>query len=76
MTYDEMISAIEQVNTEQGMAITALPHCSNLLYQLNRKDTGQFTLQDGKKDKTSFFNIVVKAYLKIRLISYDNNDFG
>lgn len=38
MTYDEMISAIEQVNTEQGMAITALPHCSNLLYQLNRKD--------------------------------------
>lgn len=76
MTYDEMISAIEQVNTEQGMAITALPHCSNLLYQLNRKDTGQFTLQDGKKDKTSFFNIVVKAYLKIRLISYDNNDLG
>lgn len=74
MTYDELIYAIEQENERQGVLMVALPHCSNLLFQLNKKPTGKFTLQDGKKDKLVFFNEIVGAYLKIRTTAFDGDN--
>lgn len=74
MTYDELIYAIEQENERQGVLMVALPHCSNLLFQLNKKPTGKFTLQDGKKDKLVFFNEIVEAYLKIRTTAFDGDN--
>lgn len=74
MTYDEMIQSIEQIGMSQGLPITALPHCSNLLFQLNKRPSGKFTLVSGKKDKIVFFNEIVEAYLKIRNVTYDGNN--
>jgi len=74
MTYNEMIQAIEQINVSQNLSMAALPHCSNLLFQLNKKLTGNFTLADGKKDKLVFFNEVVDSYLKIRNVNYDGSN--
>lgn len=70
-TYDELIQSIEEVNTQQQMPTVALPHCSNLLFQLNKKPTGTFNLCTGKKDKIVYFNEIVDAYLQIRTIGFD-----
>ena len=74
MTYDEMIQLIEETNEQQGLPMVALPHCSNLMFQLNKKSTGKFSLMEGKKDKVVFFNEIVEAYLKIRTVEYDGTD--
>lgn len=74
MTYDEMIQSIELINTRQNLPMIALPHCSNLLFQLKKKSSGQFTLASGKKDKIMFFNEIVNAYLNLRNVSYDGNN--
>lgn len=38
MTYDEMISALTTLNERQGIAHIAVPHCSNLLHQLYKRN--------------------------------------
>ena len=60
MTYDEMIRSLEKLNTAQGVAITATPHCSNLLHQLNKK---------GSENKTAF-NEIYNRYIRTRLIEF------
>lgn len=60
MTYDEMIRSLEELNTAQGVAITATPHCSNLLHQLNKK---------GSENKTAF-NEIYNRYIRTRLIEF------
>lgn len=56
MTYDEMIEKVIETNNVQGITIGALPHCSNLLFQLQKRD-------DKNKE---LFSVVVKAYLEMR----------
>lgn len=56
MTYDELIEKITEINNTQGIAISALPHCSNLLFQLQKR-----------VDKNrELFNDVVEAYINMR----------
>lgn len=59
MTYDEMINKINEINEEQGIPISALPHCSNLLFQLQKK----------VQKNIDFFDVVVEKYLCLRTIS-------
>lgn len=58
MTYDEMIEKIIEINNIQGITIGALPHCSNLLFQLQKRVD--------KNEK--LFSIVVATYMKMRNI--------
>lgn len=41
MTYDEMITAVEALNTQQQVHRGAIPHGSNLLHQFNKKEAGK-----------------------------------
>lgn len=41
MTYGEMIAVLTTLNNTQGMRSPALPHCSNLLHQLNKRESGR-----------------------------------
>lgn len=41
MTYDEMITAVEALNTQQQVHRDAIPHGSNLLHQFNKKEAGK-----------------------------------
>ncbi len=63
MKYSEMIEQINKVNDIQGVSISALPHCSNLLFQIQKQP----------KNKEEFFTEVVQTYLKIRNIKSSNN---
>lgn len=56
MTYDELIEKITEINNTQGITMSALPHCSNLLFQLQKR-----------VDKNrELFNDVVEAYINMR----------
>lgn len=63
MNYDDMIQAINEINALQNISLDKLPHCSNLIHQLEKRETKKETL----------FNDIVKKYLDIRNIDYDNN---
>lgn len=41
MTYDEMITSVEALNTQQQVHRGAIPHGSNLLHQFNKKEAGR-----------------------------------
>lgn len=73
-TYDELIEKIEEANKRQNLPMVALPHCSNLLFQLKKRQAGKFNLCIGKKDKISFFNEIVDTYLRIRDIHFDGTN--
>lgn len=63
MNYDDMIQAINEINTLQNITLDKLPHCSNLIHQLEKRETR----------KEILFNDIVSKYLDIRNIAYDNN---
>ena len=63
MNYVQMIEAINKLNDKQRISMGALPHCSNLLYQLGK----------GDKKKEAYFNKVVEQYLSIREIEFNDN---
>lgn len=60
MTYDEMILSIETINAEQHCQRSAIPHGSNLLHQLNKRD-------DSKID---MFEEILPLYLATRTVEY------
>ena len=66
MTYDEMISALTTLNERQGIAHIAVPHCSNLLHQLYKRNP----------DKEGFYNSIVAEYLKTRQIDFTPDDIN
>ncbi|WP_022763321.1 Bpu10I family restriction endonuclease [Butyrivibrio sp. AD3002] len=63
-TYDELIDELNIINETTKMDLSALPHCSNLLYQLQKRD-----------DKNhKFLDSVIKKYIDIRKITFSNID--
>ena len=70
MNYEEMINEILQVNEKQNLPLNALPHCSNLLFQLNKRPVGKFSLYERDVEKISYFNEIVSSYLAIRNVTY------
>lgn len=64
MTYDKLIEKINRVNEQQERDMPSLPHCSNLLYQLNKK----------KKGKEDYCTELVNRYLATRDITYTPDD--
>ena len=64
MTYDEMIALLTALNDDQGMCLSALPHCSNLLHQLNKREAG----------REGVYNQIVNLYLPTRRVLFDPND--
>ena len=59
-----MITSLLQLNTKHNLPSYALPHCSNLLHQLNKK----------QKDKLGFFNKCYELYLVVRGVPFDGED--
>ena len=65
MTVDEMICQLLALNSDQGVPTSALPHGSNLLYQLrNIKING----------KQELFERIFPLYIRTRLMPYDNDN--
>lgn len=58
MTYAQMIKKIEDINSQKKLPMSALPHCSNLLFQLQK--------EDGKLQ--NILASAVEKYLKMRNI--------
>lgn len=58
MTYDEMIQQIKDLNESQGINLAALPHCSNLLHQLEKRNAPDLEL----------YNQLFPLYLKTRSV--------
>ena len=56
MDYETLIESIHSVNAEQGINLASLPHCSNLLYQLGKRDAS----------KLPYFITCCNTYLKMR----------
>lgn len=61
MTYDELLEKINDVNEQQGRSMSSLPHCSNLLFQLNKKQTGD----------EDYYTALVEKYLATRNVTYN-----
>jgi hypothetical protein len=53
-----MIDIITQLNNEQNISSSALPHCSNLMFQLQKSDNS----------KIGLFNTVVTKYVAMRKV--------
>ena len=64
MTYDEMIDALLSLNEEQAASLAALPHCSNLLHQLAKRERG----------KENVYTQILNLYIPIRQLQFDRND--
>lgn len=61
--YEELINEIVKLNEERNIKLSVLPHCSNLLFQL----------QKSEPKKLSYFEGVVENYLKS--LSFTPNSF-
>ena len=66
MTYDEMITVLTTLNDDQDMRLYALPHCSNLLHQLNKRELGREDL----------YEQIVNLYILTRQVCFDLNDIS
>lgn len=66
MSYDEMITTLEALNNTQGMQLSALPHCSNLLHQLNKREVG----------REGLYEQIVNLYLPTRQVQFDLNNIS
>lgn len=64
MTYDEMIASLTALNDVQGIRLSALPHCSNLLHQLYKREAG----------REGLYEQIVNLYLPTRQVLFDPND--
>lgn len=61
MTYDEMITAVEALNTQQQVHRGAIPHGSNLLHQFNKKEAG----------KEAMYEDIFLLYMATRNVPYN-----
>lgn len=64
MTYDQMITELVELNERQVVAISAAPHCSNLIYQLNKKEP----------NKEKLFNNIFSKYNQTRAVIFAPDD--
>lgn len=64
MTYNDLIKEITDLNQRQGRSNSSLPHCSNLLYQLSKQETG----------KLEYYSNLVEKYLATRTIICNSSD--
>ena len=62
MLYSDMIQALTSINSASNLCLNSLPHCSNLLFQLNKRKT----------DKEAWFSDLISLYLEIRNVQYNN----
>lgn len=63
MNYDEMIQALKEINESQNVGLFAIPHCSNLLHQLEKKKASDLDL----------YNQVLPIYLRTRTVNFAGN---
>lgn len=66
MTYGEMIAVLTTINDTQGIRLPALPHCSNLLHQLNKRESG-------RKD---LYEQIINLYLPTRQVHFDPHNIS
>lgn len=66
MTYAEMIATLSNLNNTQSIPLSALPHCSNLLHQLNK----------GDPSKENVYNQIVNLYIPMRQVLFCENDIA
>ena len=64
MTYDEMITLLKNLNRTQGLQLSALPHCSNLLRQLKKHKAGD----------EGIYEQIINLYLPTRQTNFDPNN--
>jgi len=64
MTYEEMTSALSALNEKCCMSLSALPHCSNILHQLSKKEN----------DKHHLFEQIIPIYLHARTIEFEEKN--
>lgn len=64
MTYDEMIAVLSSLNKKQSQPLSVLPHCSNLLHQLNKRES----------DKEDVYEQIINLYIPTRQVQFDQND--
>lgn len=60
MNYDEMLQQLKALNEEQGIDLIALPHCSNLIHQLEKNKAADLGL----------YNTIFPLYLQTRTVEY------
>lgn len=60
MTYDEMLQQLKDLNESQDTDLIALPHCSNLMHQLEKRKASDLNL----------YNSIFPVYLKTRTVEY------
>ena len=60
MNYSEILQQLRELNDEQGVDLIALPHCSNLMTQLQKK----------KENDLNLYNTILPLYLKTRTVEY------
>ena len=63
MTYDEMLTALERLNQEESVNRAAIPHCSNLIHQLERKNEADLPM----------YNQIVELYMETRTVLYSDD---
>lgn len=64
MNYDDMISAVEDLNTLQGVSREAVPHGNNLLHQFRKRQTSRLAL----------YQEILERYLDMRQVPFDESD--
>lgn len=63
MTYSEMLQQIRVLNDGQGIDLIALPHCSNLIHQLEKNNS----------DDMELYNTILPLYLHTRTVKYQGD---
>ncbi len=64
MTYDEMISAVEELNAAQNIHRGAIPHGSNLIHQFGKQEPG----------KERMYEEILALYLQTRTVPFQGDD--
>lgn len=66
MSYDSMISILEQLNEQQSASSDTIPHGRNLLHQLHKKEAA----------KEAFFERILPLYIETRTNAIIDNDLN
>lgn len=66
MNYDEMLAMLTDLNNSQHIALHTVPHCSNLITQLNKRIP----------TKQAFFERILPIYVATRTVVFDIDDIA
>lgn len=64
MSYDEMIAVLTTLNNTQDLQLSSLPHCSNLLHQLSKREPRREVM----------YEQILNLYLPTRQVQFDSED--